>query len=101
MKKAIVLIITFYILVLFQTSFLPHFNFKGFTPNLVVITIILLNFFEKPAGKIGLFPAIFSGFLLDIVSEGFFGFWIVIIVAVSVFIKYPVKRYIQPAIRIG
>ena len=53
MKKILILVIVFYILVLFQISFLVHFNifdgsFLGWSPNLILIAVILLNIFENP-----------------------------------------------------
>lgn len=37
----------FYFLVLFQTSFLVHFSFAGFVPNLVLAVVLLLTFCEE------------------------------------------------------
>ncbi len=101
MKKIISLILFFYLLVLFQSSFFTHFPLKGYVLNFVLVAVILINFFEGFQKKIGIFSALLGGFFLDIYSENFFGFWVLILITVSLFIKYILKEYIHPVIRIG
>ncbi|MCD6500572.1 hypothetical protein J7K42_00955 [bacterium] len=46
MKKFLILILFFYFLLIFQESFLSHFTLFGRTPNLILIAVFLLLFFE-------------------------------------------------------
>ena len=94
MKKILILIIFFYILALFQTSFLIHFPVLGLIPNLVLLSVILINLLEKPQNYSGYFSAFIGGIFLDIFSENFIGFYILISLGLVVFIKFILKRYI-------
>ena len=92
-KKLIFLILFFYFLTLFQISFLGRFF--TFLPNLILIAVILINFFEKQKDSSGIFAAFMAGFFLDIFSEKFFGYYILISFSISLFIKLVIKKYIQ------
>jgi len=89
MRKILILILiaVFYILTLFQSSFLVHFNISGVVPNLVLILVCLLSFFEKPNQHLGIFGAIIGGFFLDIFSNSFIGISIIVLIIISFFIK--------------
>lgn len=95
MKKYLVLILFLYFLTLFQTSFLIHFNISGIIPNLILISVILINFFESPSKNSGIFSAFIGGFFLDIFSENFFGFWTLILIIITLFIKFILKKYVR------
>jgi rod shape-determining protein MreD len=95
MKKILILIIFFYLLTLFQTSFLIHFNILGITPNLILIVVLVLNIFEKPKKVNGIFGAGISGFFWDIFSNKPLGFHLLILVIISVLIKVILRRYVQ------
>ena len=88
-------IVFFYILVLLQTSFLVYFNIIGFIPNLILIAIVLINLFEEKEKNAGIYSAFIGGFFLDIFSEKPFGFYILISIAIAIFIKYVIKRYVR------
>jgi len=100
MKKIILAIILCYFLVLFQTSFLVHFRLFGFTPNLVLILVIVLSFFEKKNGwrflpqNSGAWSALFGGFFLDVFSSDFIGVQIAILLSVSIFTKLVLKKFL-------
>ena len=94
-KKISILIAIFYLLTLLQTSFLVHFNIKGIIPNLVLIAIILLNLFEQHKSYTGLISAFFGGFFLDIFSENFIGFYVLILVGLAISIKFIFKKYVK------
>lgn len=83
-------------LTLAQVSFLPHFIFA---PNLVLIFIILINFWEAPERLNGIIAAISGGLFLDIFSGRFFGFWIIISLVLAFLIKYLFKKHLWFAIR--
>lgn len=99
-KVVIIIIICFYILVLFQTSFLIYFNLVGILPNLVLIAVILINLLEKKQENLGIFSSLVGGFFLDIFSENFIGFYILILVGLSFSIKLIFKEYVRvPLVR--
>lgn len=100
MKKAILLILVFYFLILLQTGFAPHFRVFGLVPNLVLGAVVLLNLFEKQEEKFGLLAAVLGGFLMDIFSAHFFGFYAGSYLVIAVFLKYFVRQYVKlPAFR--
>ncbi len=94
MKNPFLLILFLYFLALFQASFLVHFPL-GYFFNFVLVAIILISLFENPQRNFGLFCALSGGFFLDIFSEKFFGFWVLILVAISLFIKYILKQHVR------
>jgi len=94
-KKTLILIIFFYVLALLQTSFLVHFHILGIVPNFIFIAVILINLFEKPQKNSGILSAFIGGFFLDIFSSRFIGFNILILVGLSFFIKFILKKYVQ------
>ena len=100
-KNIFLIFFSFYILFLLQTSFLAHFNIAGMVPNLILISIILINFFEKPSGDSGLFSAVSGGFFLDMFSGAavgplsFIGFHILIYLLIAIFIKFLLKKHVR------
>lgn len=99
-KKTLILIIIFYILILFQTSFLAHFNISGTVPNLVLIAVILISFFEKTEQKLGLISAFIGGLFLDIfignfMGINFFGLYFLISLGLAIFIKFVLRQYVR------
>jgi rod shape-determining protein MreD len=101
-KKILAFIIFFYVLALFQTSFLVHFKIFGQIPNLILLALIIINIFEKPKDYSGVFAAVIGGFFLDIFSEKSIGLSILILVALSLFIKLILKKYVQiPTIKLS
>ncbi len=98
-KKPFILLFL-YFLVLFQISFLPHFRFFwSFSGNnffnLVFLVLLLINLLEKKEENFGILFAFFAGFLLDIFSESFIGFHVLLFVLISLFIKFFLKQYVQ------
>lgn len=68
MAKILFLLIFFYLSAIIQTSFLVHYEIKGGSLNLVLISIILFNFFENKKSKSGLVIGGAGGFYLDVFS---------------------------------
>ncbi|MDI6591798.1 MAG: hypothetical protein QME61_02610 [Patescibacteria group bacterium] len=96
MRKIFFLIIFFYILVLFQTSFLIYFPFGWqFDWIIILISIIFINLLERPKNYLGYLSAIIGGFFLDIFSKNFIGFHILILMSFTIFIKFILKKYIS------
>lgn len=89
-KKNFLLIILFYILLLIQNNF-------NIPINLILISVIIICLFEKQDNlqKSLFLPAIIGGFFLDIFSEHFIGFWILILIALTIFIKLIFKKYVK------
>jgi cell shape-determining protein MreD len=84
-SKNLILFLTFYILILFQTSFLIVFAVKGRVPNLVLFFLFWLTFFisslkRKDSILTGVsWETFFAGFFLDIFSAHFIGFSVLIL----------------------
>lgn len=95
--KALILVLFFYFLTLFQNSFLSHFSIYGVVPNFVLILVCLLGFFSvqggpasgggKPHEYFGLFLVLIAGFFLDIFSRLFLGASIFSLIIIYFFIK--------------
>lgn len=94
-KKILISIVVFYFLVLLQTSFLVHFNILGVVPNLALILAAFWNFFEKTKNYFGLYNAFLAGFFLDIFSQRPFGFYILILLTLAIFLKFFIRKYVQ------
>jgi len=87
MKKYLILIFVCYFFVLLQTTFLVHFSLFGLIPNLVLLLVFIWNLFESQKAFSGFFIAIIGGFFLDIFSSNIIGVWILVCLALAVFIK--------------
>lgn len=96
-KKIITLFLGFYILSLFQTSFLVHFCFVAgeWGLNIISISVIIINLLEKPNESLGVFAAIWGGFFWDMFSSNLIGFHILFLVLISILIKTILKRYVR------
>lgn len=101
MKKALILFLILFILVLLQTSFLVHFNIFGFVPNLVIIFVIFLDFFEKEKNFFSpaFFNSLFGGLFLDVFSRHQIGFYIIILIGLYIFVKIIKKHVRTPVIK--
>lgn len=93
MKKILVSIIFFYILALVQTSFLIHFDIFGVSLNLILIAVILINFFEKAERRRGLAVAAIGGLYLDLFSNLQIGVSILALFVLALLIKRALKRF--------
>lgn len=96
--KVLAIVIFFYILVLFQTSFLIHFNifWSGFLVySFILILIVFLSFFVTCYQWLDVSAAFAAGFFLDIFSGNFIGFHILILVGLIIFIKFILQKYVQ------
>lgn len=100
-KKILIPILFFYLLSLFEASFLIHFEKLSRVPSLILILTILLNFLEKPEKNSGIFSAFVGGFFWDIFSSRFIGFHILILLTLAIFIKLILRKYVRPVIRLG
>ena len=94
-KNLILLIIFFYFLTIFQTSFLSHFSIKGIVINFILVAIFLINLLEAPEKNTGIFAALVAGFFWDIFSDNFIGFHIIILIFLALLIKTILSRYVR------
>lgn len=94
-SSVVALAIIFFILTLVQTSILVHFMIFGIVLNISLISVVLMNIFENPKSNLGLYAAVISGFFLDIFSMRPFGFWILILFLVALFIKLIFRKYVR------
>lgn len=108
--KVFILAAILYFLTIIQDSFLPHFLIFGYTPNLVFILIIFLIFFKPgllagqaggrhDAASVSLISAILGGIFLDIFSANFFGFNVLILLAIVFFIDFILRKHVQIPLR--
>lgn len=95
MKNIILLLLFFYLLFIFQTSFLVHFPLKGYIINLLLIVTFLFNILEAPEKNKGVFAAGIVGFFWDIFSEKFIGYHVLILVILAFLIKTILVRYVR------
>ncbi len=99
-KKIFIALLVFYLLIALQTSFLSHFF--NYLPNLTLILLCFINFFERQKDNFGIFSAFFGGLFLDIFFESplkFFGYYVLISLFLAIFIKFFLKNYIKPYVR--
>ena len=100
MAKVVFSLIFFYFLALIQASFLVHYGINGGTLNLVLVSIILFNFFEKSESKSGFLIGGVGGFYLDIFSPYFPGLFTLLGIAAAFLIRilkpfFDIKKFIS------
>ena len=71
--KILALIVGFYFLAIFQTSFFPNLSILGATPNLVLSLICLVAFFERKNSYSGILGALAGGLFIDLLANSFIG----------------------------
>lgn len=89
MIKYIISLFLLYFLVLFQTSFLVDLF------NLTFWVIIFWSFLEKKESDLAFFNALIGGFFLDIFSNNFIGFNIIILLTLTFLIKYLIRPHVK------
>jgi len=91
--KFLIIGIFFYLIIIIQASIF-YFTF----PSLLLITLFILgyNLLESPSQKTGIFIALWAGLLIDIYSSTFFfGFYSIIFMAITIFLKSFISRYVR------
>jgi len=94
-KKILLSIILLYFLTLLETSFFAHFNFLKWFPYTIFLVIIVYNIIESSKKYFGIWLSVIGGFFLDIFSTSFIGFNILILLALSLFLKFLFRRYVR------
>lgn len=95
MRATVGIILLLYFFALLQMSFLVHFSPQGMVPNLIAATVILIALFGRSALNLTVVSAVWGGFLLDIFSASPIGFWISILLAISLFVRMITKHYVR------
>ena len=80
---------------IFQTSFLAHFDFLKNLPNLAIIFFLFLLFSRAKSMKTVLLGAGFLGLLLDIFTEKPIGFYLSLFLLISLLAKFGLKKYVN------
>ena len=94
-KKFLAIIIFFYILILFQASFLVHFDIFWSKFLIYGFILSLIAFLTLQNQYYSLIIAFIVGFFLDIFSGSFIGFHILILIGLVIFIKFILQKYVQ------
>ena len=93
-KRVLIILIFFYLLALLQTCFFIFFRIWGIVPNFILISVLLINVFEKPSENTGIVAGFLGGFFLDIFSSNLIGFYALILLALSFLIKIIFRKYV-------
>lgn len=91
MKKVLISALVFYFLILIQTSFLVHFAIFSVVPNLILISVVIFNFFENPRKNSGFLIAVIGGFYLDLFSN----FQIGVSIFSLVILVFLIKKFLK------
>jgi len=97
LKRNLILFLGFYILILFQTSFLANFKIFGQVPNLILIFLFLAIFLNLSSSEIP-WEAVFAGFFIDIFSSFPLGTSVIILFLESLFAKRILKNFKEPSL---
>ena len=92
LKEILILFFAFYFLTLVQTGFFIHFRILNQVPNLILVFLFLIIFFDQEF-LINLFflETILAGFFLDLISSRFLGISIIILFLGAFFLKKILK----------
>jgi len=95
MKLLLGVFLLLYAFALLQMSFLVHFFPAGLIPNLIILTVLCLSIFERSSSSASMVGSLFGGFLIDIFSGGIIGFWSLVLLLISTFIKIVLEDYVR------
>jgi len=63
--------------------------------NFCALATVIIAFFERKSGRLGWAAAGVSGLFLDLYSQKFFGFWIIVLAIIVALIKFVFKKYVR------
>ena len=89
--KSIIIFSFLYFLLILEMSYLPFFTFISFAISLTV----LINLFEEPKEKLGLFFSFFLGLIIDIFSSNYLGMAAVSFLLFALILKFILFRYVR------
>ena len=94
-SKLLLTIICFYFLILFQTSFLAHFDIFNIITHIGLVIVLILFFCRKEADMSSIVLAICAGLFLDIFSDKFIGFYVLILCVSIILINLILQKYVR------
>lgn len=83
-----------FLLLMFQKSFLPHFDFQNSTLNLLLVFLFFIAFFEEQNSEKGIIAALVWGIGMDIFSGYFFGIFTILLITTFTLIKL-LKNFLE------
>jgi rod shape-determining protein MreD len=89
--KTFILFLIIYLWFILESSYLPFLTFLSF----LLIFVILINIFEEPQGRIGLFSAFLTGLLMDIYSSHYIGLFAISFFILSLLLKFILSKYVR------
>ncbi|MFA5714753.1 MAG: hypothetical protein WC998_03360 [Candidatus Paceibacterota bacterium] len=89
--KTFILFLIIYFWFILESSYLPFLTFFSF----LLIFVVLINLFEEPQGRIGLFSAFMTGLLMDIYSSHHIGLFAVSFSLFSLLLKFILSKYVR------
>ena len=93
LKKIFLEILIFYFLTIFQISFLAHFKIPGQFLNLILISVVLINFLTPSTSFEGFEAAFLGGFFLDVFSKSPLPLSVVIFLVLVLLIKKVLRTF--------
>jgi len=98
-RRQLIIFAILTVLGLVQVSLIPHFfSFSWLWLewiNLLDVAVAAIALLEKRSHKFSWLAAAVGGGFLDFYSRRFFGFWIIVLLAVVALIKFVVKKYVR------
>jgi hypothetical protein len=97
--KIVFIIFLLCLLALIQMGFLARLDLIGNSWlryfNIIIMFVVIFAFFERRKENASFTAAVFGGVLLDLYSENFFGFWVLILLTVVLLTKFVVRKYVR------
>lgn len=93
MRRILFTSLLFTLIAFLQTSFFPHFPAFGIIPSFFLLLFFFFLVLGRSDSVSWLFPALFGGFVLDMYSDSFIGFWPALLLAFGFFIQMVKERY--------
>ena len=91
--RFILFCILFFSASLLQVSFFPHLRFAGFSLSTVLFLLCILSLVGQRNLRRNIEAAIAGGIFLDVFSSSFFGQWVLILLFVTLFLHFLIRKY--------
>ena len=93
MKRIFFTLFLFSLIAFLQTSFFARFSVFGIVPNLLLVAFFLFFLLAKSNPASWFFPALGAGFVLDMSSPRFIGFWPALLFVFGFLVQIVKERY--------
>lgn len=93
MRYTLLVSLFFVLFAFFQTSFLSHFPLFGIIPNLFLVCLLVFLVFWRRDSLEWLLPALLGGFVLDMSSPHFIGFWPLVLAGLGFLLQFLKQKY--------